>query len=324
MNTDPAPGGLAGALRGACSRAALPILGLAACGLTTALVLAPGKVLKADGGSPLDSDGDGLKDALESPLQTSAFSLDTDGDGFLDAEEVARNSSPFRAEDTPLPSTLDVGMAAYGGGGSTHVVVAAYITDRNLSNKVFGLGVLVGKTLHEIPSSVLLEHATMEFGPASNPDHLVLLFDLAVNPAQIHAAGSLVIYTTLGVLGDPHVNAAATLHLTSVEGVVTWARPDRGFLPRLGPGGVGGPSPDAGTVYLPIPASGGGGLPQEWIPDEICYQVTRIVGFLDGVLVHEVISAECVPGWDSYCKPDCAASVGTTFMTLDPGSLLGG
>ena len=38
----------------------------------------------------------------------------------------------------------------------------------------------------------------------------------------------------------------------------------------------------------------------------------------------EVVAAYCIEGWDGYCPPTCAASVGSTYSTLDPIGLIGG
>jgi hypothetical protein len=40
--------------------------------------------------------------------------------------------------------------------------------------------------------------------------------------------------------------------------------------------------------------------------------------------VSQIIDAQCVEGWDSFCDTDCPGTVGTTFETLDPGALIGG
>ena len=50
----------------------------------------------------LDSDGDGLSDALEITLGTDPFNSDSDGDGFSDGVEVASGSDPLNSSCTPL------------------------------------------------------------------------------------------------------------------------------------------------------------------------------------------------------------------------------
>jgi YD repeat-containing protein len=50
----------------------------------------------------LDSDGDGLADALEVRLGTDPYNQDTDGDGFSDLAEVAAGSDPLNPACTPV------------------------------------------------------------------------------------------------------------------------------------------------------------------------------------------------------------------------------
>ena len=39
----------------------------------------------------------------------------------------------------------------------------------------------------------------------------------------------------------------------------------------------------------------------------------------------EVIEADCLQGWDTYCSSDCARRRwATTYETIDPSALLGG
>jgi len=49
-----------------------------------------------------------------------------------------------------------------------------------------------------------------------------------------------------------------------------------------------------------------------------------VIGVSNGVTLHEVVSAECLDGWDAHCRSDCSATVGSTFETFDPIGLVGG
>ena len=52
-------------------------------------------------GDEMDSDGDGLNDALEVELGTDPDAADSDGDGFTDADEFDQGSSPTDGTDRP-------------------------------------------------------------------------------------------------------------------------------------------------------------------------------------------------------------------------------
>jgi len=49
--------------------------------------------------------------------------------------------------------------------------------------------------------------------------------------------------------------------------------------------------------------------------------VVRVVG---AVVTQEVIAADCMPGWDTYCSPGCVNTVGNTIRSIDPAALIGG
>ena len=71
---------------------------LALLSLTVACSAAP---VDAPWGDEMDSDADGLNDALEIELGTDPDSADSDGDGFDDADEVAQGADPTDGTDRP-------------------------------------------------------------------------------------------------------------------------------------------------------------------------------------------------------------------------------
>jgi hypothetical protein len=115
--------------------------------------------------------------------------------------------------------------------------------------------------------------------------------------------------------------AAASVDLAGVDGIPTL----KSVLSAARPiAHGGGGSATAGAVYIPISTIGGGDIPATWSEDEICYQETIVVGVQNGIVTHEVISAECLEGWDARCRSDCGSSVGESFTTFDPLGLIGG
>jgi hypothetical protein len=297
------------------------VAGLTVIGAALAGVMTPHGELLASELRARDADGDGLCDTQEEVLQTAVFAADTDKDGFIDTEEVARKTSAYSDQETPLPAGMDVGMVARGEGGSVHALVAVYVRGGDMHNKELGFGLVLGDSVIEVPAESLLANATISIVPASDPADALALVDIPFSPELVRSFGSLCFYTTLSTQGQGTVAAAAAIQLVSVNGIVHWVMPAQGGVPGMGNRGTTG----AGSVYAPIPVDGGsGGLPSEWIPGEVCYQTTQVVGMQGGIVIQEVISAECISGWDSYCKPNCATSVGSTYTTFDPGSLVGG
>ena len=78
-----------------------------------------------------------------------------------------------------------------------------------------------------------------------------------------------------------------------------------------------------GTIYRPL-TGGGDDVPNGWAIDQICYQMSQAVAVNGAVVTHEVVSADCVSGWDGSCPPTCGSSVGSTFNSIDPVILIGG
>jgi hypothetical protein len=116
---------------------------------------------------------------------------------------------------------------------------------------------------------------------------------------------------------------ADAVNLVRIDGVVC-----QRFLLIDTPGGspgttlqVSGSTHAGGVVIQPI---GGTTAPATWSAGEICSQSTQFVGFVGGAAIEEVVEAHCESGWDAYCDPGCAASVGSTITLVDPGVLVGG
>jgi LPXTG-motif cell wall-anchored protein len=60
---------------------------------------------QADDYETLDSDGDGVTDAVELGVGTDPFDPDTDDDGFLDGEELDAGTDPLDPKDYPKSGT---------------------------------------------------------------------------------------------------------------------------------------------------------------------------------------------------------------------------
>ena len=295
---------------------------------TLTLLLLPNGKVHAGPIDHADSDGDGLVDAQEQVLTLNQNNVDTDGDGYSDLEELARHSEPKMVQSTPLPSTLDLGMSARGDSNRLVVVFAIYLGDLEPGEIQLSLGVLLRNRISEIPPWYFMRDAWMTTVPGNAPGTSLMVVETCLPPNFVHALGNVSLY---GVLEDSQTGtplAADVVNLSSQSGVVFMRStpPIRSFQAQVG--GVGGPGggsqPLSGSVYLPIPPGGDGDIPMSWIPGEVCYQRTQVVGAGGGIITHEVVEAECKDGWDAYCKIDCASSVGSTYDTLDPAILIGG
>jgi hypothetical protein len=42
------------------------------------------------------------------------------------------------------------------------------------------------------------------------------------------------------------------------------------------------------------------------------------------IITNEIVSADCMNGWDGFCPPSCTSTVGSTYETVDPLGLIGG
>ncbi len=266
----------------------------------------------------LDTDGDGLSDAQEQVLGTSALFADTDGDGFTDTEELARHSDPSDIKHTPLPAATDIAMTARGENGQLHLVVATYLADGNLAGREVQVGVMLGGRAFLLASQQTSSRATSSVHPAASPNGKLVVLDVPVNPTLAHIIGNMSGFCTL-VSGSQVVGAAA-VDLLVRDGVLVLLQDPGDIRPAavLPMGGTG-----YGSVYNPIPPGGGGDIPVTWVPGEICYQATVVVGVANGVTTREVVGADCLDGWDASCRADCSASIGETFDTFDPLGLVG-
>lgn len=304
-------------------------VGLAAFSVLAALGLAlsPGiqqPALHADGPDPYDTDGDGLPDAQEHVLGTSPLLVDTDFDGFSDSEEVALGSAPydFTSQPTAL-SEVAVGITARGEDDKLRIVITLYAGDGNLADKTLNLAVLSQGRYGALPLSRLLPLADVSEVITSNGTAL-LTIDAAIPPTFIQYVGEITWVAKAGIQGNPEVLSAAKADLTWKDGLILWRRSGHLLPPSISFSASLSTSVPRGSVHDPIPPGGDGGVPSSWEPGQVCIQRSQTVGSNGPFLINEIVEASCVSGWDSYCDPGCAGTVGDQYETVDTLAILGG
>lgn len=265
----------------------------------------------------VDDDGDGLSTTLELVIGTDPFFPDSDVDGYADAEEYARHSDPISPWSTPLNAEVSVGMGATKSPDGIHAIAVMYVQDGDISDNQLSLGMMINGVMMPIPAFVI-GTPTITTVPTCVPGELVLVYEYVLNPCIMRRTGEASIFTTLGAgttVGADALNLklSATVVLQRLEVVSE---------PGNSPGTTVMSSQSAGgSVFRPL---GGSMIPAGWTAGEICSQTTTTVGYTGAAVTQEVTSASCQGGWDAYCDPGCAATVGTTIHTVDPGVLAGG
>ena len=263
-----------------------------------------------------DLDADGLPDALEMRLGSSATEPDSDLDGIGDAEELARHSDPADNTWLPGPAGVAINLVPYVESGNTHLVTVMYALDGNLSTKPFSMGARIGDKLRTAPLVYFTKNATFSTHVGKVAGSAVLVIDSPVDQSLLERFPSISFYSLISSNGKK-VDAGVT-DLALIDGVVV--EYTHGSLISSSTGGSTGPSQATTSFYGPVDADS----ILEWAPGEICGQVTAVAATMGPVIVEEVVDAACEPGWDSYCDPGCAATVGDTLQRIDPVALING
>lgn len=295
---------------------------LAAATLLDPFGIAPGipSGLSATSSGQTDQDGDGLVFRQEVILETIPSEADSDLDGFGDAEELARKTSPVNALVYPQDDAIGLGITARGDRDGLHALVAVYVPDGNYQGLDVKIGILVGRRLEFLRPSLLLSRSHLEFVAGAAVNSTVALLDLRFPRSWVDAHGHLTMFATVSSAGTGTNEAAAVMDLFNLGGVIVLAMPDPSFVPIQG---LGGPSQGCGTLFKPLTLVNDE-PPAGWTMGEVCFQESQTVMISGAVAVHEVSFADCQGGWEGACPPDCSSSVGTTFTTVDPMSLVGG
>ncbi|MBL8863073.1 MAG: hypothetical protein JNK02_13845 [Planctomycetes bacterium] len=299
-----------------------PLFGAALVALALVVILGGERELDAHTGPNPDADGDFLVIEQERILGTSPTSADTDQDGFSDLEELARGSSPIDGLSVPAAGRpVHVGMAAHAGADDKiHVLVAVHSALANPREIRVNLGVQAQRRVGILSQTWVAANSTHQLTTGANGQDLVHLLDVAIDPAHVLALGQLTFFATVSVAGSGTILAADVVRLIALDGIVVLVMPP----PRPGNSQQQQAPSQPGSIYVPLPTVGTGGMPATWSVGEICFQRSMPVAVNGPIITQEIVSANCLNGWEGYCPPSCVATVGSTYTTVDPIGLLGG
>ncbi len=287
--------------------------------------LAPEPLYAAPNEDPDDTDLDGIPNTQEFVLGTSQFVADSDGDGYLDVHELAFGTNPvdhLSVPQTTGATDMRVGLTARGEGGQLRLLVVLYSADGTFETSVLRVGALANGQIVSVPFHRLLPDADirdidLSSHGATGGAARVRTIDVVLSPIFVHAFGETTFFVAVCSTGQTTYSSAAKVDLASVQQTLVLRR--EAYVAQQTPSTPGG-----GSLRQPIPTTGPGGVPASWVAGQICYQRSSVTGMVGAKVVHEITAANCLMGWDTFCPVDCSASIGDTYETIDPATLIGG
>jgi thrombospondin type 3 repeat protein len=278
-----------------------------------AFVLLPGMApdssagLRASGGSfavGLDSDGDGLHDALEARLGTNYSIPDTDSDGLDDYEEMLLGSNPLSPDNlAQFPPEPKLYLDVYATGPDMVFQIAA-LSRISVQNPLFAWATPNGTgqaSFGELRHTVL-QSATRPSVYAGWEVKTISLSMPTALFANVPSMGVGLVATVDGVLLE------STTKLIHIDQILCQLREDL-IASENGGNGV-------------FPVEPGGQLPSG-SPDEVCVQTLVPSAYLPGGKIeYQVTDARCDLLAGAICLPGCANSVLDIVIGIDILSLL--
>lgn len=266
--------------------------------------------------STADFDGDGLSDDQERVLGTFPFSADTDGDGYPDGEEFARQSDPRDESSMPDSSQVSASLTARGQDGKLRLVLAVHEPDGFQYDSFVRLGALSQGQAISVPMGRVIDLSTV-FEATGSDGSRVTVLEIPVHSGLIHARERVTFFIAAGASSTMAFGAASKIDVISTDGVLQLQRVASAQASLHS-------SQGGGSIRQPIPSTATPTIPSSWTAGAICFQRSSVVGGMGAVMLHEVVDADCLAGWDTYCSSDCSTSIGTTYETIDPVALIGG
>ncbi len=275
--------------------------------------------LKALTWNGVDTDQDGLPDGQELVLGTDPLNADTDHDGYGDGEEFALQTNPVSFADTPRGLTLSIGMTARADGPRIKVFAAILDPDGSVADNPVRFGALINGEF--IPLNFTTQRGNSVGNATGAMGGPLFLMEFEVPRKLFKRYDGVTYFAAVGAPGESAYASADKVDLFKHKGLIIvrdiLSDPHQAIDPNAS-------QTPGTTIHHPIPPDGDGGVPIGWEPGQVCFQETTVVGVSGALVSHEVISADCADGWDTYCASDCAGTVGSSYQTVDTGVLLGG
>lgn len=277
-----------------------------------AVVLLPGLTpdsagLRANGGSfavGLDSDGDGLHDALEARIGTNYSVADTDSDGLDDYEELLLGADPLSPDNlASFPAEPSLYLDIYQSGPDMVFQIGA-LSQGTIEDLFFAWATPGGTGSTGIAG---LRHAILQTSvrPSSQAGWSVKTMNLSMPASMFMTVPSMGVGMAARVDGELLDSNIQLLHLNNV---LCQLRDDL-IANQGGGGGV-------------FPVEPGGQLPSG-DPDEVCVQTLVPTAYLPGGKVeYQVTEAKCDPLAGAVCLPGCDGSVLDIVIGIDILSIL--
>jgi len=285
-----------------------------------AATLAPGTALEAQEMALLvlgDADQDGLTDAQEQVLGTLPHATDSDGDGYSDTEELARHSDPLWSASVPATTKSSAGLTARGEDGFLRLVMVVHEPELQEGDALIRLGVSASGQVFPVPIDRMAAFGSVTFADGSQGSSLTVI-DVPVDPAFVHAHGFVSFFVASGSMATNALESAGKIDIFS-DGHTLYLQTTTSSVLAQRQTGQGG-----ATIRRPIPVVIGPPPESNWVAGAVCFQRSEVIGVNGPRLLHQIVEADCVQGWDTFCAGDCTAAIGDTYETVDPWSLIGG
>lgn len=290
----------------------------------------------------VDEDHDGLDYTLEQLLNINPIVADSDGDGWSDSEEIARHTDPRlnnsypNAANNGISSQIVVRLEGTLGSGILKVFALVYLPPGEENGKTFQFVDLQNGQLHYF--SPLETGNTLQTLAAHDSGAHMVVVGIDLPDTILAITNTYLLAVVVKDLG--HSVQASSYGLRSLDGWPVQLFPI--VFPSTSAPSTGGSNftlgcarqgddraqqftptsgSSAGSLYLPLTSDP---APTTWVAEQICVQHTAPIGTSGNMIIEEIVASACESGWDAYCPPSCASSVGTTFESIDPVLLIGG